>query len=154
MSYTTFEFSNIRTENSQLEFKDNDENIIVCVDIENTGNFAGKTVAQLYASDKTESALSPIKELKSFQKVHLEKGEKKTIKFRLNKRSFAWWNSKINNWYASSGDYLICVGQSSGDENELQKMIKIISTTKWIRKVDMNTTIGELLNNQVISSWI
>ena len=61
LSYTTFEFSNIRTENSQLEFKDNDENIIICVDIENTGNFAGKTVAQLYVSDKTESALRPIK---------------------------------------------------------------------------------------------
>lgn len=72
LCYTTFELSNIRTENSQLEFKDNDENIIICVDIENTGNFAGKTVAQLYVSDKTESALSPIKELKAFQKVHLE----------------------------------------------------------------------------------
>lgn len=147
LSYTTFEYSNIRTEKN--DFNDNDEKIFVYVDIKKSGCVGGKTVAQLYVSDKTNSVLRPVKELKAFQKVHLEPGEVKTIKFHLNKRSFAWWNPKIQDWFVSSGEYEIIIGQSSRDENELRLKLTIRSTNKWMKKVDMNTTVGELLQNPI-----
>lgn len=132
LSYTTFKYSNIRmkydAENN--EFIDSDPNIIVCVDVENTGSVFGKTVAQLYVSDLMGKIERPIKELKGFEKVGLEPGEKKTVEFKLNQRSFAWWNTDVHNWVVSSGDFMIIVGQSSQDDQSVQLKLRIKSSNE------------------------
>lgn len=133
LSYTTFKLSNIRIrdgDNSDLVFADNDPNIFVCVDIENAGERAGKAVAQMYVSDQTGKIERPFKELKDFEKIYLEPGEKKSVQFHLNQRSFAWWNVETHNWSVSSGDFNIIIGQSSKDENSVQLKLKIKSTTE------------------------
>ena len=55
----------------------------------------------------TASTTRPEKELKGFEKVQLAPGETKTVTMKLDKRSFAWYNTQLQNWYAASGKYEI-----------------------------------------------
>lgn len=83
--------------------------------VENSGNAAGKEVVQLYVNDVESTIFRPEKELKGFNKICLEPGEKKTVKFTLDKRSFAYYNVNLKDWNVESGDFLIIVGSSSRD---------------------------------------
>ena len=76
LSYTTFSYSNLQTAFSG-------DTVLVSADIENTGSRAGDEVAQLYLTDMVTSVITPVISLKGFQRVHLDKGEKKTVFFRL-----------------------------------------------------------------------
>lgn len=53
-------------------------------------------MVQLYVSDKTNAVMRPVNELKNFVKVELQPQEEKTVTMELNKRSFAWYNTKVN----------------------------------------------------------
>lgn len=105
------------------------------VDVKNTGNMAGKTVAQLYVSDQTNAVVRPVKELKGFKKVHLEPGETKTIEFHLNQRSFAFWNTDIHDWSVASGNYYILISQYSRDYNSQLLDIKIKSSIEDFSRI-------------------
>src|SRR5699024_7702725 len=118
----------------------------VTLKVKNTGDRAGKEVVQLYVADKTGSASRPVKELKNFVKVELQPQEEKTVEMELDKRSFAWYNTRIHDWYAASGEYEILAAASSRDIR-LKKTVYVESTTELPLHVHMNTTIGELLEN-------
>jgi beta-glucosidase len=66
----------------------------------------------------------PIKELKAFKKLHLKKGEKKTIEFKLTERAFAFWDSVSKDWKLEPGEFEILIGKSSKDII-LKKIINI-----------------------------
>lgn len=112
LSYTTFSYDNMQVSSSSI--KDTDE-VTVSVSITNTGTVAGKEIVQLYVADKECSSIRPIKELKGFSKVFLEPMETKTISFTLDKRSFAYYNMKLEDWFVESGDFDILIGASSRD---------------------------------------
>ncbi|OHT15051.1 beta-glucosidase-related glycosidase [Tritrichomonas foetus] len=150
LSYTTFEYSNLRV--SKEEFNDNEE-IEVTVDIKNTGAVAGRAVAQLYVSDKTNAALRPPKELKGFGKVLLQPGETKSVTMKLNKRSFAWYNPEIKDWYCETGNYDILIGESSR-KIHLTKTVKVTSTANIIKFVTINTTYMDMLRNPITAPLI
>ena len=82
LSYTSFNYSNLRL--SSNEINENDE-LLVQIDVKNKGNRAGKEVVQLYLTDLYGSVTRPNKQLKGFEKVLLNPGETKTISFKLNK---------------------------------------------------------------------
>jgi beta-glucosidase len=112
LSYTTFEYSNLKLDKKKIKDTDTLE-ISVCV--KNTGSMAGAEIVQVYVKDMESSIFRPEKELKGFDKVYLEPGEEKTITMTLDKRSFAYYNTKINDWHVESGDFEILVGSSSRD---------------------------------------
>ena len=141
LSYTTFTYSNLQISNTTPTEKDT---ISISVDVTNTGSVAGKEVVQLYVKDMTSSAIRPEKELKGFEKVQLTSGETKTVTMKLDKRSFAWYNTELHDWYAASGKYEILVGASSRDIR-LSETIKLSSSQVIPMHVHMNTTLGELL---------
>ena len=107
---------------------------------------AGKEIVQLYVADKTGAVSRPVKELKNFVKVELQPGEEKIVQMQLDKRSFAWYNTQIQDWYAATGKYEILVAASSRDIR-LAKAVNVVSTTELPIHVTMNTTISELLEN-------
>lgn len=144
LSYTTFEYSDLQL--SKEKIKDTDT-LLVSVKVKNTGKMAGKEVVQLYVSDKTNAVMRPVKELKNFIKVELQPQEEKTVTMELNKRSFAWYNTKVNDWYAESGTYEILIGSSSRDIR-LTKTVELESTMKIPMEIHMNTTISELMGNE------
>ncbi len=144
LSYTTFAYSNLTV--SQSEVSDNDT-ITVTVDVTNTGNMKGKEIVQLYIHDLTGAAQRPLKELKGYDKVSLKPGETRTVSFTLDYRSFAWYNTNLQDWYAKTGDYEILIGASSRDIR-LSKKVHLTTAKKLPLNIHMNTTLGELLSDE------
>nr|WP_285889351.1 glycoside hydrolase family 3 C-terminal domain-containing protein [Neobacillus niacini] len=146
LSYTTFEYKNLVID--KKEIKDT-ETVTVTVNVKNTGKVPGKEIIQLYVKDIKSSVIRPEKELKGFGKVSLQPGEDKTISFELDKRSFAYYNTDLKDWYVESGEFEILVGKSSR-EIELTEEIMVQSTTPVFLKVHRNSTVGDLLSDPIL----
>lgn len=112
LSYTTFSYSNLRISRRTIT---PGSDVRISVDIENIGGRGGDEVAQLYIHDVDASVQRPIKELRGFQRVHLEPGEKKTVTFTLSYDSLAFWDEATKRFVVESGMFDIMVGSSSAD---------------------------------------
>ena len=143
LSYTEFTYSNLKLDKTSMN---DNEILMVCVDVKNTGSMAGKEVVQLYVAPTDCGVSRPAKELKGFEKIYLEPGETKTVVFRLDKRSFAYWDVRIHDWYVKSGTYQILIGKSSADIQENQA-VEVISTTKIPVLYTKDTAMGDVLAN-------
>ncbi|GIO34430.1 MULTISPECIES: glycoside hydrolase family 3 C-terminal domain-containing protein [Paenibacillus] len=141
LSYTTYAYEGIALDKTKIK---DTESLKVAVTVRNTGQVAGKEVVQLYVKPLGSSVVRPIKELKGFAKVNLAPGEAATVEFTLDKRSFAFFNTEIHDWFAETGDYEIVVGPSSA-ETPLAAIVHLESTAVPFRKVDRNTKFFELL---------
>ncbi len=126
LSYTRFEYSDL--EISKPEIADNEE-LRVRLKVKNVGEMAGKTAVQLYVGDKKSTVMRPVRELKGFEKIHLEPGEEKTVEFVLDKRAFAYYNVGIHDWHVETGEFTIEIGESSRDIR-LSGTVKVNSTVK------------------------
>ena len=104
LSYTTFEYSEIKADESGVTFK-----------IENTGKRDGAEVAQLYIGKEDGKVFRPAKELKGFEKVFLKAGERRKITIAFDDKAFRYWNVKTNQWEIEDGEYQIMVGASVAD---------------------------------------
>ena len=91
------------------------EEVQVTVTVKNTGAVAGKETVQLYVAPPKGERHRPVRELKGFAKVSLQPGESKEVQFTLDKRSLAYYEPELHDFYAESGTYQICVGASSRD---------------------------------------
>ncbi len=144
LSYTSFAYSNLKV--SAEKIKDTDT-LTVTVDVTNTGSAFGKEVVQLYVGDKESEVFRPIRELKGFEKVALAPGETKTVSFTLDKRSFAYWNASIHDWYVESGDFAIEIGSSSRDI-VLEKDVYVEGTTRLPRAYTVDSIFMDLMKDE------
>ena len=112
LSYTSFEYSNLRVSTSNLKMGDE---LSVTVDVKNTGQREGKEVVQLYVRDVKSSLVRPPKELKGFGKINLSPGEAKTVKFTLDKEDLSFYDPDQKQWIAEPGEFELLVGSSSRD---------------------------------------
>lgn len=126
LSYTTFEYSDIKL--SAASIKDTDT-LNVSFKIKNTGAVDGAEVAELYVADKESTIFRPKKELRAFTKVFLKAGEEKEVTLELGKRAFAYYNVNIGDWHVETGEFEIMVGASSRDIR-LTDTVTITSTVE------------------------
>lgn len=141
LSYTTFEYSNMRLNRTWMEPTDT---VFISVDVTNTGVRFGKEVVQLYIMPPKGTVIRPVKELKGFEKIALNPGETKTVVFSLNIRDFSYFDCERNGWNTENGIYRIVLGQSS--RNLLvEKEIEIKHADAREPKLTMDTTVGDLL---------
>lgn len=117
LSYTTFDLSD-------LQVTRNGDKVLVKSTITNTGGTEGAEVVQVYVHHKDPSVDRPIRELKGFEKVHLEPGATATVNIELDESAFSFYHPDELRWVLESGDYEIQVGNSSRD-------IKLTETIKW-----------------------
>ncbi len=112
LSYTTFEYSNIRVNNPNAKVGDNIE---ISFDLKNTGRIAGEEVAQLYLSTgKIIPDLEmPKKQLRGFEKVMLNPGESKNITLTLSPEEFYIYNEETKSYQVPEGEFIAQVGGSS-----------------------------------------
>ncbi|WP_093024650.1 beta-glucosidase BglX [Pustulibacterium marinum] len=109
LSYTTFEYSNLNVSKTNFNVEDTIE---VTFNLKNTGNYAGKEVAQLYIRDLFASVTRPVKELKGFELVSLNAGETKKITLKLTKEELGFYDNN-GDFVIEPGDFKLFVGGSS-----------------------------------------
>jgi len=109
LSYTKFEYSNLKLSTNQLAMNGNIE---ASVTVKNIGNYDGKEVIQLYIRDLIGSVTRPVKELKGFQKVEIKKGESKTVTFNISAEDLKFYNSSLD-FVAEPGTFEVFVGTNS-----------------------------------------
>jgi beta-glucosidase len=111
LSYTTFEYSKIGLNKQKMTM---DDTLKLKITVKNNGNFDGHEVVQLYIRDITGSFIRPIKELKGFQKVFLEKGESKEVVFTLTEKDFSFYNNE-GKLVVEPGEFKVAAGANSQD---------------------------------------
>ena len=107
ISYTTYEYSNLRVD--KTSFTANDI-LTVTVDVKNTGSRAGKEAVLLYSSDLVASIVPDNRRLRDFTKIALEPGETKTVTFQLPAKNLAFVGAD-GRWTLEEGDFLLKVGR-------------------------------------------
>ena len=123
LSYTKFEYKNIKLSSKKVK---EGEKLTVTFTLKNIGDVAGAEVAQVYVCPPDSKIYKADRELKGFQKVYLEPGEKKKVSIELDERAFSYYNVNINDWHAESGEYKIIVAASSRD-SRLYDSVEVIS---------------------------
>jgi beta-glucosidase len=111
LSYTTFEYGNLKLDQTSMASSDS---IIVTVDVTNTGNKEGKQVVQMYISDHFASTTPAVKALKAFEKVSLAPNEKKTITFVINNKDLQFFG-KDGKWVSEPGKFSVFLETLSAD---------------------------------------
>ena len=120
LSYTTFEYSNLRSDKTQFTA---DDVLTVSVDVKNTGSCVGKEAVLLYSSDLIASIVPDNKRLRCFTKVELQPGETKTVTFSLPASELAFVGAD-GKWVLEEGDFILKTGnQTTG--------ISCTATKKW-----------------------
>lgn len=111
LSYTSFRYSNLQINAKDSTFKGD---ITINVDIENTGKLKGDEVVQLYFKDEVSSVTVYESQLRGFERINLEPGQKKTVKFTLKQEDLALLNKNMK-WVVEPGVFEILIGSSSED---------------------------------------
>lgn len=109
LSYTTFEYSNLRVDKATFTA---DDVLTVTVDVKNTGNKAGKEAVLLYSSDLVASIVPDNRRLRDFTKIDLQPGETKTVTFSLPAKNLAFVGADCK-WTLEEGDFILKVGNQT-----------------------------------------
>jgi len=110
LSYTTFEYSNIKVLDSEHS---KTEGTTIEFELRNTGKKEGAEVAQLYIQSLKSTVERPVKELKAFAKVALKAGESKKVTLTLKDSDFAYWDVESHAWKTEAGTYHLLLGSAS-----------------------------------------
>ena len=102
LSYTSFAYSGLEVTREGVSFT-----------LTNTGTRDGAEVAQLYVGKRDSGVFRAAKELKGFVKVFLKAGESRVVRIPFDKRTFRYWNRRINGWAIEEGEYQVYVGGCS-----------------------------------------
>ena len=109
ISYTTYEYSNLKVDKASFTA---DDVLTVSVDVKNTGSRAGKEAVLLYSSDLIASVVPDNKRLRDFTKIELQLGEVKTVTFQLPAKNLAFVGAD-GKWTLEEGDFILKIGNQT-----------------------------------------
>jgi len=121
LSYTTFEYSNLRTSADSVNAA---AEVVVSVDVKNTGSRAGDEVVQMYVKRLDSAVERPIKELRGFQRIPLRPNETRTVRLPLKGTDLTYWDAGKHSFVVEPGSVSIMLGASSADAR-LEKTISV-----------------------------
>lgn len=111
LSYTTFRYGDLRLSNNSMNEKGK---ITASVTVTNTGSHDADEIVQMYIRDMVGSVARPVKELKGFERIHLKKGESRTVSFDITAEQLKFYNSALD-WVCEPGEFEVMVGGNSRD---------------------------------------
>jgi beta-glucosidase len=120
LSYTHFDYA---WRKEPFDLKNEKDSISFEVKISNNGNFDGYDVPEVYIK-YPDLPRMPVEELKGFQKVFIQKGKSKIVKFSIPASELKKWDLKEGKWKLYPGKYKVCIGKNA-DEMILKKTIEI-----------------------------
>lgn len=94
-----------------------------------------------------------VRELRGFQKIALQPGEEKEVVFELDFRSFAYYETEINDWFVESGEIEIAVGASSRDIR-LTGHVEMVSSMTIPMQYTRYSTVGELMADPAKAAFV
>ena len=116
LSYTTFEYANLKVDKTSFTA---DDVLTVSIDVKNAGTRAGKEAVLLYSSDLVASIVPDNKRLRDFTKIELRPGETKTVTFKLPAKNLAFVNAE-GRWMLEAGEFVL----------KIEKLTQNIQCTK------------------------
>ena len=111
LSYTTFRYGVLQLSNNSMNVNGK---ITASVTVINTGNCDADEIVQMYIRDMVGSVARPVKELKGFERIHLKKGESRTVSFDITAEQLKFYNSALN-WVCEPGEFEVMIGGNSRD---------------------------------------
>ncbi|RED99818.1 glycoside hydrolase family 3 N-terminal domain-containing protein [Marinoscillum furvescens] len=120
LSYTSFAYKDLTLSDDQL---DTDEELTVSVTVTNVGDRAGKEVVQLFIADAYASLSPDVKRLRGFEKISLEPGQSKTVRFSIHARQLAFVGKDLR-WTVEKGTYEVQI-------SNLKKQFELSDSYKW-----------------------
>ncbi len=133
LSYTSFRLSNMQvTNNSAHQNKFTQETLDISVVVENVGSCRGAEIAQVYlAPPRTTKIARPARELKGFEKVSLDPGEKRQVTITiLTSLATSYWDESRSAWLSEMGKYTITV-VGTGEGNSVSQSFSRNSSIWW-----------------------
>jgi beta-glucosidase len=122
LSYTSFEYKN-------MAVIDKGASIALAFDLKNTGKTKGEEVVQLYVKlPAQENAIMPIKQLKGFKRVFLDKGKTQRVEIEVEKNELRYWDETKSAFVRPQGKYIFMLGASSEDIRLLKESEISINT--------------------------
>lgn len=115
LSYTEFSYENAQISADRMTAG---ETLTVSVSVLNTGRCRGTETVQLYLRDVAGTVVRPSRELKGYEKIELDAGEKKTVSFEIKESMLKFWNDGA--YAAEAGSFLVYVGANSRDCSQLK----------------------------------
>jgi beta-glucosidase len=112
LSYTTFQYSDLQATPCDA---DSALAMTVSLTVSNTGKCAGAEVVQVYLGDSYNAISTPVRELRAFQKVHLQPGESVRLGFDLSREELGHYSTELLEWTYDGGPSTVEVGSSSRD---------------------------------------
>jgi beta-glucosidase len=111
LSYTTFKYTNLKIANPIFG---KGQQVQLSVDVSNEGKTTGKEVVQMYLGNKVNSVTTPVMALKGFDKISLEPGETKNVKFTVNADDIGVWDTQMK-WVTEPGTFDVMIARSAED---------------------------------------
>lgn len=111
LSYTTFEYSDIQISPKVIT---PNETATVTLKVTNTGDMAGDEVVQLYTRDVLSSVTTYEKNIAGFERIHLQPGETKEVKFTIDRKHLELLDADMK-WVVEPGEFVVMAGASSED---------------------------------------
>jgi beta-glucosidase len=111
LSYTSFAYSNLQVLTPEI---DEEDDLIVSVEVTNTGERAGDEIVQMYVRDLVGSVTRPVKELRGFSRVSLEPGETVELTFEVSAESFGF-HGLDNEFIVEPGEFHVWIGPNSAE---------------------------------------
>lgn len=121
LTYTTFNYSGLKISRKTLS---EGQTVDINFTVTNTGNYDSDEVTQLYVSYPGSKVERPLKQLRGFKRIHVNKGESISVTLTLNSEDLKYWDTDTNKWVLESGKINFFIGPSSA-EPKLQGEIQI-----------------------------
>jgi len=117
LSYTTFDYSNLRVDKPEFH---NGDVLTVSIDVKNTGNRVGKESVLLFSRDMVASIVPESRRLRAFQKIELKPGQQQTVTFRLPASDLAFVGTD-GQWHLETGAFKLQIGNQYCEVNCVAK---------------------------------
>jgi beta-glucosidase len=111
LSYTQYNYSNLKLSTKKVIEGDP---VKVTIDVTNSGEMDGDEIVQLYIHDLVSTVTRPVKELKDFTRIHLKKGETKTVEFTITSDKLQYYGPDMTR-VVEPGEFEVQVGKNSND---------------------------------------
>ncbi len=121
--------------------------VLVTVDVTNTGMRAGREVVQVYTALPDSQVQRPVRELKTFASVHLEPGQTRTVELVVRRDDLAYWDIRINGWVVEGGAYTVDVAASSRDIRATTTVA--VEADPVSVPLNRNSSLGEVLAHPI-----